>query len=81
MISPSPSPSVIKSATLGLVTSFSKYPAAVISGLITLLIPTALNASSWSGLLTLAIIFGTLYFLTKIQDNKFASSLPVVATK
>jgi len=44
-------------------------------------IPTSINASSWSGLLTLAIIVGTLYFLTKIQDNRFASSFPVVAMK
>ena len=80
-ISASPSPSVIRSATLGLVTSFSKSPAAVTSGLITLSIPTSINASSWAGLLTLAIIVGTLYFLTKIQDNRFASSFPVVAMK
>ena len=28
-----------------------------------------------------AIMFGTLYFLTKMQDSKFASSFPVVAMK
>ena len=81
MISASPSPKVVNFDTLGFVTNWAKSLAALISGLITRSIPTSLNASSWSGLLTRAMMVSTLNFLTRIHESKFASSLPVVAIK